>query len=85
MIQLVVENVEEDMARRLEKRAHKHGVTMEEELRRILREALDEEPEEEKMSFKEFLMTMPDVGDDSIFERDYSLPSRGTEQNIYVD
>lgn len=56
---------------------------MEEEHRRILREAL--EPESEKRSFWEHLMSMPDVGDDSIFERDRSLPGRATPLRLFED
>ena len=42
---------------------------MEEEHRRILREALIG-PSKEKRSFKEFLLAMPNVGEDRDFERE---------------
>jgi len=83
MPQLIVRNLEEAIVRRLKKRAGEHGVSMEEEHRRILREVL--EPEKKERSFKEFLMSMPDVGDDSIFERDRTLPGRATPQNLFED
>lgn len=83
MPQLIVRNLEETVVRRLKKRAGEHGVSMEEEHRRILREALV--PEKKECSFKEFLMSMPDVGDDSIFERDRSLPDRATPQRLFED
>jgi plasmid stability protein len=40
MAQLVVRNIEEDVKKRLKKRAEKHGRSMEEEVRDILRAAL---------------------------------------------
>jgi len=39
MTQLLVRNLEEGLVRRLKARARRHGVAMEEEHRRILREA----------------------------------------------
>lgn len=80
MAQLIVRNLEETVVRRLKKRAGEHGVSMEEEHRRILREALGSE---KARSFKEFLLSMPDIGDDRIFERDRSLPDRATPQRIF--
>jgi len=56
---------------------------MEEEHRRILREALA--PGKKERSFWEHLSSMPDVGDDSIFERDRSLPDRATDQRLFED
>lgn len=83
MPQLIVRKLEDVIVRRLKKRAGEHGVSMEEEHRRILREALM--PEGEKPTFREFLMSMPDVGDDSLFERERSLPARATEQKLFED
>jgi plasmid stability protein len=40
MAQLLVRNLDEELARDLKKRAGEHGVSVEEERRRILREAL---------------------------------------------
>ena len=43
MAQLVVRNLEEDVKTRLQKRAKKHGRSMEEEVRDILRDAVKKE------------------------------------------
>ena len=68
MPQLLVRNVDEQLVRELKARAGRHGVSAEEEHRRILKEALLTE-ENKKPSFKEHLFNMPNVGDDSLFER----------------
>lgn len=83
MPQLIVRNLEEAVVRRLKKRAGEHGVSMEEEHRRILREALM--PGTGNRSFWEHLSRFPDVKDDSILERDRSLPDRATEQRLFDD
>ncbi|MEO1370505.1 MAG: hypothetical protein AAFX50_25265 [Acidobacteriota bacterium] len=43
MAQIVVENLEESVINRLMQRAHSHDRTLENEIRRILAEAVDEE------------------------------------------
>jgi plasmid stability protein len=68
MPQLIVRNIEEKVVRRLKERAGSHGISMEEEHRRILRESLFPEPTKQR-SFKEFLLAMPDAGEDSDFCR----------------
>ncbi|MGN6385247.1 MAG: FitA-like ribbon-helix-helix domain-containing protein [Verrucomicrobiota bacterium] len=68
MSQLIVRNIEPTLVKKLKVRAGLHGVSMEEEHRRILREALLEEGS--KPSFLDYLMQMPDVGTDDIFERE---------------
>jgi antitoxin FitA len=68
MPQLLVRNVEEKIVKKLKEQAGKHGVSMEEEHRRVLREALLGSPGK-RASFKEFLLSMPDVGEDGDFER----------------
>ena len=68
MPQLLVRKVEEKLVRKLKQQAGQHGVSMEEEHRRILREALLG-PSKKKPSFKEYLLQMPDVGPDELFER----------------
>ena len=83
MPQLIVRNLEEEVVRELKKRAGEHGVSMEEEHRRILREVLT--PEGGNLSFWEHLSNFPDVGDDSIFERDRSLPDRASNQHLFED
>lgn len=74
MAQLIVRNVEEELVKELKLRAARSGRSAEEEHRQILREAL--RPERSRSSFKELLSQMPDVGDDSDFER---TPGRGRE------
>jgi len=67
MAQLIVRNLDPVIARRLKERARRHGVSAEEEHRRILRAALD--GDEDKLNFKDFLLPCPDVGHDDVFER----------------
>jgi plasmid stability protein len=68
--QLVVRNVDDDIARALKRRASRHGRSAEAEHREILREAL--RGDLARASFKQALASMPDVGadDDFVFERD---------------
>ena len=66
MPQLIVRQIEEKVVRKLKERAGRHGVSMEEEHRRILREAL---LGKQKRSFKEALLAMPNVGLDDDFVR----------------
>ena len=68
MPQLLVRQVEEKLVRKLKEQAGQHGVSMEEEHRRILRGALLG-PSKKRRSFKEFLLAMPNVGEDGDFER----------------
>lgn len=68
MPQLIVRQLEEKVVKKLKARAGIHGVSMEEEHRRILREALLGNSAEQP-SFKDYLLEMPDVGSDSIFDR----------------
>ena len=75
MPQLIVRQIEEKVVRRLKERAGLHGISMEEEHRRILRGALlGQSPK--KLSFKEFLLEMPDLGADNLFERKRDLGRR---------
>ena len=71
MGQLIVRNVDDDLVRVLKMRAAKHGRSMEAEHREILRSTLASE--KSRMSFKEWLGSMPDSGDDKDFlpPRDY--------------
>jgi antitoxin FitA len=68
MPQLVVRQIEEKVVRKLKQQAGEHGVSMEEEHRRILRESLLGKPGRRK-SFKEALLAMPNVGKDADFNR----------------
>ena len=68
MPQLIVRQIEERVVRKLKEQAGAHGVSMEEEHRRILREALLGKAIK-RPSFKDALLAMPDIGDDTDFER----------------
>ncbi len=70
MPDLILRNVDEEVAERLRHQARANGVSTEEEHRRILRRAL-QFPETCRPSddFKEHLHKLPDVGKDSDFER----------------
>ncbi len=59
--------------RKLKERAGRHGVSMEEEHRRILREALLQKSAR-KQSFDEVLLAIPNVGKDADFERRKDAP-----------
>jgi len=85
MAQLLVRNLEDELVRDLKKRAGEHGVSVEEEHRRILREALRAETAGKRKSFWQALSEMPDVGDDVLFERERNLAGRATEQNLFED
>jgi plasmid stability protein len=71
MAQLLVRDIESDVVRELKVRAARHGHSAEEEHRQILRETL--RPKAPAKSLKEFLLEMPDVGDDGDFERPEDL------------
>jgi len=70
--QLIVRNLDEDVILALKRRAARHGRSSEAEHRAILREVLAEESI--RPSFKEFLLSMPDVGEDEDFETRRDLP-----------
>jgi plasmid stability protein len=68
MAQLIVRNLDEDLVARLKERAADHGVSAEEEHRRILRQVLRSE------GLAERLLAMPAVGHDDDFSRQETLP-----------
>ena len=68
MAQLIVRQIEEKVVKKLKQQAGKHGVSMEEEHRRILRKTLLGKTAK-RMSFKEALLAMPNVGRDEDFRR----------------
>lgn len=72
MPQLIVRQIEEKVVKKLKQRAGEHGVSMEEELRCILRESLFGKAAK-RPSFKEYLRQMPAVGPDELFERNRDL------------
>jgi len=67
MPQLLVRKIEKDVVQKLRQKAALDGVSVEEEHRRILRNALLNKKSPPKKSFKESLASMPDVGDDADF------------------
>lgn len=69
MAQLVVRKIEESVVARLRRRAVRHGVSVEEEHRRILRAALSPGGDSRMLTLKEYLLEMPSGGDDGAFER----------------
>ena len=85
MAQLLVRNLDDDLVRHLKRRAGEHGVSVEEEHRRILREALLVDTEGKAKSFWQVLGELPDVGEDFLFERERKLSGRGTEQTLFED
>ncbi|OGO55768.1 MAG: DNA-binding protein [Chloroflexi bacterium RBG_16_72_14] len=72
MSQLIVRNVGEEIVRALKRRAARHGRSAEAEHREILSAALQADIDRE--SFKAFLASMPDVGEDADFEPSRDLP-----------
>ena len=68
MPQLIVRQIEEKVVKKLKQQAGMHGVSMEEEHRRILRKSLLGKAGK-RTSFKEALLAMPNVGKDADFER----------------
>ena len=66
--QLIVRNLDADLVQRLKQRAAANGRSTEEEHRQLLRQVLRPE------GLAEALLAMPNVGDDSDFERQADLP-----------
>jgi antitoxin FitA len=66
MANLIVRNIDEAVVQALKKRASQHGISAEAEHRKILQQAL---LQPQKKSFAEVLSLIPNVGDDSDFER----------------
>jgi antitoxin FitA len=68
MAQLIVRDLDDEVVQALKIRAAEHGRSAEAEHREILREMLLGRRGRQK-SLKQLLLSMPDVGDDSDFER----------------
>jgi plasmid stability protein len=66
MADLIVRNVDDLIVNALKVQARQHGITAEEEHRRILKQALLRPT---KRTFLEVLSQMPDVGTDADFAR----------------
>jgi plasmid stability protein len=72
MAQLLVRDLEDAVVQALKQKAAAGGTSVEEVHRRILRLILlSKKP---KKGFKEFLLEMPESGDDYIFDRHRSQP-----------
>jgi antitoxin FitA len=67
MAQLIVRNIDEDLVKRLKRRASRAGRSAEEEHRRILREALA--LDDVASSLKSLLSDIPEVGTNRDFRR----------------
>lgn len=76
MPQLLVRNVDEFVVNKLRRRAVLHGVSAEEEHRRILREALLQ-PDERARTLMEFLLTEQGVASEVELEIDRSPSTDG--------
>jgi plasmid stability protein len=66
MANLIVRNIDDDIAKALKIRASQHGISAEAEHRRILEQVLTRP---RKSSFVSVLSQIPDVGKDSDFTR----------------
>jgi antitoxin FitA len=66
MANLIVRNIDEAVVKALKMRASKHGVSAEAEHRKILEQVL---LKPQKKLFSEVLSLIPNVGNDSDFER----------------
>ena len=72
MGQLIVRNIEDEVVRALKVRAVERGRSMEAEHRQILRDSLMSRGP--RRSFKEHLLSMPDVGEDGDLIAPRDLP-----------
>lgn len=72
MSQLIVRNIEKEVVLALKRRAASRGRSAEAEHREILREVLAGDLD--RPSFKEFLLSMPEVGEDIDFGGERDLP-----------
>jgi antitoxin FitA len=66
MANLIVRNIDESIVKALKKRASLHGISAEAEHRKILEQVL---LQPKRKSFAEVLKQIPDVGNDSDFDR----------------
>ena len=69
---LIVRQVEDELVKKHKEMAGKHGVSMGEKHRSILREVLLGK-KKKRRSLKEALLVMPNVGEDADFARDPQL------------
>jgi antitoxin FitA len=66
MANLIVRNIDETIVKALKKRASNHGISAEAEHRKILEQAL---LQPQRKSLADVLSKLPNVGNDSDFER----------------
>jgi antitoxin FitA len=66
MANLIVRNIDETIVQALKTRASQHGISAEAEHRKILQQVL---LQPQRKSFAEVLSLIPNVGNDSDFER----------------
>ena len=78
MAQLIVRKIEDCVVRKLRATAAELGVSVEEAHRRILRKSLLGHADAPS-SFKAHLRSMPDVGEDALFERARSKSRRNVK------
>lgn len=83
--QLLVRNIDEELVRHLKRRAGEHGISAEEEHRRILEAALSPDPTRCRLDFWQALSELPRVGDDELLERDRSQPDRAAARRSLDD
>ena len=72
MAQLIVRRLDDSLVHALKRRAARHGRSAEAEHRAILSAALASE--QGGLGFKEILVSMPDVGDDTDFVAPRDMP-----------
>ena len=92
MAQLLVRNIPEELVKSLKLRAAAHGVSAEEEHRRILAEAMVEADKKANESVTNSLLEMNDVGetdagDDWMFDRNDPRNARPPrrDQGLFID
>jgi antitoxin FitA len=76
MAQLLVRNISESLVRSLKLRAAEHGVSTEEEHRRILAEKLGAADKAAPYDFKAHLSALSEVEEDVFFNRPRTLSNR---------
>jgi len=76
MANLLVRNVEDEVVTALKARSGRHGISAEEEHRKILRAAL---LKPRKRSFAESLLAIPGVGTD----KDFARTPDGSTDNVF--
>ena len=76
MANLIVRNIDDDIASALKTRASHHGISAEAEHRLILEQVLTKP---KKKSFVEIVSQMPNVGKDS----DFSRIQEGSAENVF--